>query len=65
VKYSKKNIFSRMFKIPVIKFEDQHLTSICRADHLSTIASEFGALKSNLTCPYKLYQFLKKSNCIF
>jgi hypothetical protein len=27
VKYSKRNIFSRMFKIPVIKFEDQHLTS--------------------------------------
>jgi hypothetical protein len=27
VKYSKKNIFSRLFKIPVIKFEDQHLTS--------------------------------------
>jgi hypothetical protein len=27
VKYSKKNIFSRMFKIPAIKFEDQQLTS--------------------------------------
>ena len=27
MKYSKRNIFSRMFKIPVIKFEDQHLTS--------------------------------------
>ena len=27
VKYSKKNIFSRMFKIPVIKFEDHQLTS--------------------------------------
>jgi hypothetical protein len=25
--YSKKNIFSRIFYIPVIKFEDQHLTS--------------------------------------
>ena len=27
MKYSKKNIFSRMFKIPVIKFEDHQLTS--------------------------------------
>ena len=27
VKYSKKNIFSRMFKIPVIKFEEHQLTS--------------------------------------
>jgi hypothetical protein len=27
VKYSKKNIFRRMFKIPVIKFEDHQLTS--------------------------------------
>lgn len=27
MKYSKRNIFSRMFKIPTIKFEDQQLTS--------------------------------------